>query len=353
MKIHQRHLAVDQPDTPPALVASKRLSRVQIFSALSVFALLIALRLPGAWIEGRFQDEEATVFLAFAWNFPWVEALFRSFAGYWNLAANGLTLLVASAVQGGLLSLEHAPYATMILSLLSQLMPAWLILTGEARWLNGVRPRLVMLLVMALAPTSEEVLLNVMHVQFHLALSVALIVALDVPRGRTARGISVILLLLAPLCGPGAIMFLPLLLLRALIEREHGRLVQLVALGLGAAVQMSVFYGASPVRETGLPPVNLLDETMLRIIAGTSLRLLVLPFAGIPVALHLGFVAPEQPLLALALGLLPPIGFGLLGWSAWKRRDGSAWLLAGSILVMVVTLGVGLATMNPRAAYFA
>lgn len=42
----------------------------QRWALLAAFALLVALRLPAAWAHGRFQDEEATVFLAYAWHRP-------------------------------------------------------------------------------------------------------------------------------------------------------------------------------------------------------------------------------------------------------------------------------------------
>ena len=57
---------------PPAAPAFSRRTSALLLVGLG---LLLALRLPGAWAEGRFQDEEATIFLAFAWNYPWHGAL--------------------------------------------------------------------------------------------------------------------------------------------------------------------------------------------------------------------------------------------------------------------------------------
>ena len=55
------------------------------------------------------------MFLAYAWHYPWLDALFRPFAGYWNLGANASTVLPLQLVQGGVLPLERAPYFTMSL----------------------------------------------------------------------------------------------------------------------------------------------------------------------------------------------------------------------------------------------
>ena len=112
-------------------------SKWQRWLLLAGFALLVALRLPHTWAHGRFQDEEATVFLAYAWHRPWLDALLRPFAGYWNLAANATTLLVASLVKAGAVPLERAPYLTMTMALAVQMMPAVLILTGTASWLRS------------------------------------------------------------------------------------------------------------------------------------------------------------------------------------------------------------------------
>jgi hypothetical protein len=175
-------------------------SRRQRWALLAVFALIVAFRLPHAWAHGRFQDEEATVFLAYAWHHPWLDALFRPFAGYWNAAANTTTLLVAQLVRGGVLSLERAPYLTMGMALSSQLLPAILILTGRAQWLESRLAVITALLMIAITPATEEVFFNVMHIQFHLALCVALILALDLPRRRLVRIGYGMLLFLAPLC---------------------------------------------------------------------------------------------------------------------------------------------------------
>jgi hypothetical protein len=308
------------------------------------FALLIAMRLPAVWEHGRFQDEEATVFLAYAWNFPSTEALFRPFAGYWNLAANAATLLVARAVQGGLLPLEQAPYATMAAGLLAQLLPAFLILTGEARWLGGWMHRGAMLLAIALAPATEEVLLNVMHIQYHLALCVALILALEVPRSLGRRSFALLILFLAPLCGPGAIVFLPLFIFRALAVRDGARATQLAALALGSAIQLGLFYEASPVRGASLPPVDLL--------AAMAVRLFALPLSGTSGSYALADLARAKPLIMAAVALLLVAGLTALAWSAWKRRDQSLWLLGASVAILGVTLGAGLATSDPYSAFF-
>lgn len=311
------------------------------------FALLVALRLPQTWKEGRFQDEEATVFLAFAWHFP-AEALLRSFAGYLNLAANGITLGVAHAVRAGVLSLEQAPYVTMIAGLLAQLVPAALILANPAPWLRDTRTKAVALLLLVLLPATDEVFLNVLHIQFHLALAVALIMALDVTRGRIIRMAENAILILAPLCGPGAIVFLPLFALRALVDRDSRRWVQLAILGLGAAIQLLLFYETTDLRGVPFDPTTLAGSLFIRVLA--------LPISGVNGADFFGWAAASSMFtdgrVLLLLALLSVGVFTTILVTTLQRRDSAFWLFAGAMSVAFLSLGFGIITGASYAQYF-
>nr|WP_321983704.1 hypothetical protein [uncultured Lichenicoccus sp.] len=312
--------------------------RLQRWLLLVGFALLVIFRLPHAWTHGRFQAEEATVFLAYAWHRPWLDALFRPFAGYWNLAANATTLLVVALVKGGVVSLETAPYLTMTMALAVQLLPAVLILTGRAPWLAGRMAVIAALLFVAMAPSTEEVFLNVLHIQFHLALCVALILALDVPRRRIVQAGYGVLLFLAPLCGPGAIVLLPLVALRGLIDRDAGRLMQLAPFTTGAVIQLFLFYGPSALRG------NLLDPGTIA--AAMFVRMIALPIVGYEHARLLGaFIYVSQTsggggwwwFVAAAVML-----FGTLIVQAAGRRDAAIWLVLSALSIAAVFFGYGM-----------
>jgi hypothetical protein len=305
---------------------------------LGLFALIVMMRLPNVWLHGRFQDEEATVFLAYAWHFDWLDALFRPFGGYWNFAANATTLVLAKLAQAGVIPLERAPYFTMVIALAVQLLPAVVILTGNAQWLSSRRAVIAALLIIAIAPATEEVFFNVLHIQFHLALCVALILALDVPARRTVRLGCGVLLFLAPLCGPGAIVMLPLFALRALADRDRARLMQAVPLVAGAAVQLLLFYQGSPLRG------HFFDLPTLA--AAIFVRMVALPSVGINLASRIAAAIyasrVDGGLLwwwsAAACVLL----FGTLLVAAAKRRDGAIWLALSSLSIACISLGFGM-----------
>jgi hypothetical protein len=319
----------------------------QRWALLAGFTLLVIFRLPHAWVHGRFLDEEATVFLAYAWHRPWLDALFRPFAGYWNLGANATTLLVARLVQSGAVPLERAPYLTMIMALAVQLLPAVLILTGRAQWLTGRLAVVAALLFIAIMPGTEEVFLNVLHIQFHLALCAALILALDVPERRISRIGYGVILFAAPLCGPGAIVLLPLFALRVLADRDRQRLWLAMSLAAGAAVQMLLFYGSNPMRGHVLDPAA--------IAAAMSVRLIALPILnfenaeGIAAAVNFSrSVGGYSWWWTLPVSTL---AFGMLIAQALRKRDAAIWLVLSALVIAVATFGFGMILGNEYAPF--
>jgi len=325
------------------MAAPRALDQRHRWALLAAFALIVTFRLPHAWTYGRFQDEEATVFLAYAWHYPGLDALFRPFAGYLNLAATSTTVLVAQLTRSGVLPLEEAPYLTMLIALVFQLLPAVLLLTGKARWLEPRLAVITALLMVATAPATEEVFFNVLHIQFHLALCVALILALDIPVRRAARIGYGVLLFLAPLCGPGAIVMLPLFAIRALSERDRGRFAQLAALAAGAALQLLLFYGSSPLRGHVADPAT--------IAAAMFIRLIVLPLTGVRMADYVANAVHSSHdgggLLWEAAAAAAVILFAALIVVAASRRDGAVWLVLSALAVAVASLGFGIVIVNP------
>ncbi|WP_375383244.1 hypothetical protein [uncultured Sphingomonas sp.] len=315
---------------------------------LAAFALLIVLRLPHAWLQGRFLGEEGTIFFAYAWHRPAAAALFRSFAGYLNLGANAATLADARLVQAGFLPLELAPYLTMTIALLVQLLPGVLIVTGRADWLIRRWAIRVSLLILAISPMTEEVFVNALHIQFHLALCAALILALDVPRSRSVRIGYGLLLFLAPLCGPSAIVLAPFYVLRCLVDRDRVRALQTVALVTGAAVQLLLFFTASPVRG------HLLDAATLAAVLST--RLVVMPFFGPPLANVLGtaiYTSYSAAGVGWWIAVVAAIAyFGVLIRLALRRgHRGAIWLVLPGLGLAVVSFGGGMIVANPRELF--
>jgi hypothetical protein len=218
-----------------------------------------------------------------------------------------------------------------------------LIVTGNAQWLAHRFAVIAALLMLVIAPATEEVFFNVLHIQFHLALCVALILALDVPRrAMTSVGYG-LLLFLGPLCGPASIAIMPLFALRGVIDRDRRRLIQFAALSSGAAVQLLLFYGSSPARG------HVADPGVIA--AAMFVRLFVAPVFGIDIAnrvawrIHASQVAETTQWWWFAAATA--LSYGALIAVAWRRRDAAVWFALSSLMIAVVSFGFGIIIVDP------
>jgi hypothetical protein len=256
---------------------------------LAVFALLVCIDMPQIIVQGRFWAEEGTIFFENAWVMAPASALFTSYGGYLNLIANAATLAARWFVP-----LPMAPYVTIATGLVFQLCPPLLLLTARDAWLQKLPVRVAGLLLLLLVPASQEVWLQTLHCQFELLLCCAIILACDIATGWRAV-LRLALLTLAPLTGVVCMTLGPLFLLRAIMDRSGARLVQTVALGVPALVQLVFFFHAVPGRGYALHGVLLL--------CAITIHHLALPFLGIDMANTIAAAIRE----ALRTSHVPPL----------------------------------------------
>ena len=264
----------------------------------------------------------------------WDHALLTPIGGYLNIVAN------AAGVLAQLVPLRDAPFVTIAIALLFQSLPAVVLLSARDLWLRRPFVLLAAVLVVAVPVAADEVWLNSIHSQFHLALADAIILALE-PAAGAVGWFRLLLLLLGPLAGPAAWFLLPLFGLRLLSERppdaglvqswRRWRLMQIACLALGAAIQLLFFYGHTSGRSYGIG--------LRTLVCVFFVKLLAVPFLGHDTALRLGqqvhdALAAGRPLwrtVVLTCGL-----FGVLGWTALRARVAAVrWLFASAILVAV------------------
>ncbi len=208
------------------------------------FLVLVLARLPVLVEQGRFWAEEGTLYFRNAWTLPWWQAALRPENGYLNLFANLAGILARWCVP-----LQDAPRLTTGLALLAQDLPILLLITARDRWLRPAPIVLAAVLLVAMPPLCNEVWLNTANSQFHVALAVALCLALEAPAGWSGRARGV-LLVLAPLCGPISVVLVPVAVLRAVWERRRARVLQAACLLAGAAPQLTCMVLA-PLHERG------------------------------------------------------------------------------------------------------
>lgn len=287
---------------------------------LLAYAVLIGTRMPQIVLNGRFWAEEGTIFFVNAWTLKPIQALLTPVGGYLNLVATTATLLARWGA-----SLEWAPYATMAVALLFQLVPPLLLLLARDPWLADRRARLAGVLLLLFVPAAEEIWLQTLHSQFELALAAGLILALAVPAEWQAR-LSIAVLLLGPLCGPLVIALLPLFALRAVLDRSRGRVLQVAALGAGSAAQLLMFFSTGTERIYSTDPVVLLSLV--------SVKHLAIPFLGIGQAreiaagLRNALASGQTPWGAVIAPLIA--GPALLAAILVSRAWAALWLLAAA-----------------------
>ena len=316
---------------------------------LALFALIVALRLPGVW-QGRFFGEEGTNFFAYAWHEGAWRGLWNPLGGYLNIVASGAASLAAALVKSGVLSLEQAPFVTTGIAFLIQLLPAVVLVAARDGWLAAKWVRPIALLVIAVSPFTEEVWLNSIHGQFHLALACALLLALSARADGWARTWRCLLLFIAPLAGPGAIVLAPFFILRAAFERDRTRAVQAAALCTGALIQLGLFFSQSGVRGQGLG----MDEFAAVLVV----RNLIQPFASPGAAqMAAGWLRGllDQPGHSLAVIGMAALAFAPLALAVVRRwRTPLAWLAVPGLALATVSywggISTGLELLKPNSA---
>ena len=277
--------------------------------------------MPEIMIKGRFWAEEGTIFFRNAWELPPSEALLVSYGGYLNIVANTATLAAR-----WLLPLSYAPYFTILVGLLFQLCPPFLLLSASDSWLQPLHVRLTGLLLLLFVPASEEIWLQTLHCQLELTLCCGMIVALQTVTGPRAL-FRLAVLMLAPLCGPGAIALVPLFWLRAMLDRSRDRRLEAMILTIGAVIQLSFFFHivSERHREYAFSPIMLLQVI--------TARHLILPFMGMWIAeaaARCAAVSMAKFTVILPLGVIGSLAAVTLS----RRREHPAfWFLAAGLLV--------------------
>jgi len=287
------------------------------------FALLVCIRLPGPLIHGRLWAEEGVKFYENAATLPWLRALLTSWGGYLNLVANAAPILARHLVR-----LDYVPWITACIGLIFQCFPAIILAFSRDKWLSPPVVRIAALLLIATAPLTEEVYLQTLHSQFHLALSCALILALEIP-GRRLRVFYGAILFLAPLCGPASCLLVPLFCARAVFDRSRARAWQALILGVAATLQFFLFYHHETSRAGGVGPILLLCIVYLKHI--------VSPFLGrgigqqVSVDMRAQIAAhrfPWQPVIVTI------VSFFLMVAALFRRRQAaSSWMFLYACLL--------------------
>lgn len=208
---------------------------VTIAAILILIAFFILVRMPEIILKGRFWAEEGHNFFHYVWLQPPLKFLLNNYGGYWNLAE---ILSIFSAFY--LVPLQYAPYVTITLGLIFQLLPFYLILTAK-NWLSNWYIRILAVLMILFAPATEEMWLQSLHIAVQLLLCCGIILISPCRSGKE-EVFQRFIIVFASLSNAGCIAFFPLFCLRAWIDKDRKRAQQALWMGFGIIIQFIFFF---------------------------------------------------------------------------------------------------------------
>jgi hypothetical protein len=331
---YSRAARVEQQPAPVAGSRTSRLAALQRpwnwsvgrrheLAALLLYAFVLVAHAPWVLLLGRFWAEEATGYLAYAWNHSFLDALTAPHYGYFNLVANVGALLAAHV------PLEAAPRCTTALALLVQLIPAATILFTSVPGLSTPLRKGAALLLLLVAPANPEVYLNTIQSQ-HVLCAAAGIILISEAGGRADRLGKGMVLGLAGLSGVACTFLAPLFWLQWWRERRRERLTQALVLSACALLQL-VFISQALAQDQRQVRFN-----STAMVGAAYAKFIAMPLAPTwPVMRHLAQLRET----AEATGALPgwvwgvtAAGFAAFLLVCWQSGSRAARLLAAATL---------------------
>lgn len=363
-------------------VVSPPVTRTPRLFLILGFALLWWWRHGQLVLEPRFFAEEFSIYFQGSHIGEWHEWMTRPYQGYLSILPNLGTGLARSVSP-----LERAPLVTTLLALLVQGLVVLKIVTSRASLFAGWPSRSLGLAALLMLPGARQVQASLILSQYHLTI-LATLMLLDRPDGTTGRIRSVVRgigLFLIGVSSPVALFLVPAWAIRAWKQRSLSSLLDVVALGLAAALQAIVITGwtgptafgpsASEVsagRTGAHTPGQLLASTGLGLIARAAIgpeivqefvlsipggaldergepTILVLLASTLLIALF-GILVwrSARDLFAVSVCLfLPSAWFSLTPWMELSARTDSSRYHFAPAFVLYLSL---LATFNSRTA---
>ena len=264
-------------------------------------AVLVALfsRRPSLLTQAQFYAEDGMIWFAEAYNLGWLRTLFLPQVGYLTIVprlGSGLALLVP---------LRWAPLVMNILGMLIQVLPVPILLSSRCRNWASLPTRILLALLYVALPSSSEIHVVLTNAQWHLALAAALVAFASSPRTWRGRLFDIVLLLMASLTGPYAIVLAPLVLGFWWVRRQTWTLAVLAVTGISALTQIVLLLHTHRVQGTlGASP-----ELFLRMLGGNVVACAMFGSHSFAVKAPLLFNA------AAACG-----GLGIYFYSLWRMN---------------------------------
>ena len=197
--------------------------------------LLIAIREPAHLLFPRLWAEEGCIFYQFALHHSLYDIFFTAHVGYLTLFNS-----IVSALQAKVFSVENAAIVSTYLGFLVQLTPVYIIaFTTNKFWDNP--PKKIITTFMIIIVTAPEISLNTTNSHFVFGFITFLIMVISTDGLLTFQKYFFrFLLFIGGLTGPASVLFTPLFIYKAYIEKKKEKYIQACILIFCAITQMSI-----------------------------------------------------------------------------------------------------------------
>ena len=250
------------PDATTSQQLQRELAPWQHCAIFVLACLIVITRRPDAVFHAQFWAEDAAVFFQDAYNFGGWPALFRAYAGYFQI----LPRLGASIAL--LVPLTVAPLVLNLIAIAVQALPANLLISYRSSGWGSLRYRAVLAGVFLALPNSGEVEATICNSQTLLALIAFLLLVAAKPRSVAGGVFDISMLSLCGLTGPFCIFLLPIALYVAWQRRCRWNWAVTCLLAVSCLIQA---WGLLIVNPTGRPhdaPLGANLASFARILGG-------------------------------------------------------------------------------------
>lgn len=199
--------------------------------SFAVALLAIFSRDTSLFTRAQFYAEDGKVWFAQAYNEGWLSPLAIPVGGYLNT----LQRLIADLAL--LVPFRWAPLSMAIGGLAVQALPVPILLSDHCRNWASLKARLMFAALYVGIPDAREIHVVCTNAQWHLAVVMLFLAFAPEPKSTWVRGIDLVLLFVAAVSGPFALVLLPFVLAFWLARRQRWSLAVLSVLSAGGLLQ--------------------------------------------------------------------------------------------------------------------
>lgn len=241
---------------------------------LLAFIIAVYLREPLYLLNPRFWAEEGQIYFSYAYTNPWYISLFSPHLGYFSLVNN-----LATTLSAHVFPIWSSSSVTTFIALCIQITPAIIVIYGRSSLWNTLSKKIVVLILLLLAPIPQELWINTISSQFHLCLASSLLLFEQNDKIKPIKSyFHRLLILLAGLTGVVSCILTPIFIWKSFIYRNKENIIQAILLVICTGIQVvmlgySMYY--SDLKYSRLGSLNIST-----ILATLETKTFLLPLLG-------------------------------------------------------------------------